>query len=244
MLKLPRSQKVTLVSSGIFLMRLIGYLPPIVLMAVIGYFSSILLFVLLGYLFPTLPITKQTSPVPSPNASSQPFPETTKKKAAQPSPSPQLSSPISKNGAGLGDTKANFDGIHGFNLADDQSGIYKNNYINVAYDNGVAYYISLLFENTQTTKHNKNDALSLVMSFMPHDSVKIKELPARENVYLIYFESQKLGNAMPVEWHKRFWDGVKPGSFLVIFNHEEGNPDSVFAVTLAAGNNVPFLSKK
>ncbi|NEP13846.1 MAG: hypothetical protein F6K14_27320 [Symploca sp. SIO2C1] len=244
MLKLRRPKKFILVSSSIFFIRLIGYLPAIVLMGVVGYLSSILMFVLVGYLFPVFPITKQTSPEPSSIASSQPSSEVPIGQAIQVSVSPEASKPISRNKAGLGDLRANFETVHGFNSGDDKSGRYKNDYINVAYDHGVAYYISLLFEQTNKSKRSQNEALSLAMSFIPDDSVKIKELPARENVYLVYFESQKLADSMPEEWHQLFWDGVKPGSFLMILNHEDGNPDAAFAVTVAAGNSVPFLSGK
>ncbi|NEP56643.1 MAG: hypothetical protein F6K31_06405, partial [Symploca sp. SIO2G7] len=243
MLKLRRPKKVILISSGIFLMRLIGYLPPMLLMGAVGYLSSILVFMLAGYLFPESLKTQQTSPAPSPVASSPTSPEPIIKKVTQSSISPQVSPPISKNGAGLGDRRASFETVHGFNLGDDQSGRYKNDYLNVAYDNDTAYYISLLFEQTNRSQRSKNEALALAMSFMPNDSVKIKELPARNNVYLVYFESKKLADSMPEAWHKLFWDGVKPGSFLLILNHEDDNPDAAFAVTVAAGNNVPFLSR-
>ncbi|NET61400.1 MAG: hypothetical protein F6K47_36330 [Symploca sp. SIO2E6] len=243
MLKLRRPKKVILISSSIFLMRLIGYLPPILVMGVVGYLSSILLFGLMGYLFPVLPMTQQTSPAASPLASSATSPESTIKQVTQLSAPPQLPQPMGRNGAGLGDTRANFDSVHGFNLGDDQSGRYKNNYINVAYDDGVAYYISLLFEQTNHSQRTQNEALALAMSFMPADSVKIKELPAREDVYLVYFESQKLADSVPEKWHKDFWEGIKPGSFLLILNHEKENPNAAFAVTVAAGNSVPFLSR-
>ena len=244
MLKVRRPKKVILVSFGIFLMRFVGYLPPMFLMGLIGYISSILMVVVFGYLSPILPTAKQTVPANYPLASSQESLEPKVKKVAQATTSKEIAKLISRSGAGLGDIRDNFDSIHGFNSGDDKSGRYKNDYINVAYNNEIAYYIALLFENTNKPRRSQKEALALAMSFMPNDSVKIKELPARENVFLVYFESKKLADSMPEEWHKVFWDGVKPGSFLLILNHEDGNPDAAFAVTVAAGNSVPFLSGK
>ncbi|NES23477.1 MAG: hypothetical protein F6K41_32305 [Symploca sp. SIO3E6] len=242
MLKLRRSKKVILISSGIFLMRLIGYLPPMLFMGAVGYLSSILVFMLSGYLFPVLPKTQQTALAPSPVASTPTSPEPIVTKVSQSSISTQVSTPISRNKAGLGDIRDSFETVHGFNLGDDQSGRYKNDYLNVAYDDDFAYYISLLFEQTDRSQRSQKEAVELAMSFMPSDSVKIKELSARNNVSLVYFESKKLADSMPEKWHKLFWDGVKPGSFLLILNHEDDNPDAAFAVTVAAGNSVPFLS--
>ncbi|MGB7442093.1 MAG: hypothetical protein WA919_13560 [Coleofasciculaceae cyanobacterium] len=189
----------------------------------------------IAWLLSQLSSLVQTSPVVSSELS------TTLPEEAEQSKTQKAPEPVSRNGAGLGDTKAQFEKIHGPDFSSNKFSAYEDNYIHASYTEDVTVYISFLLEKTDKSRRTKQEALELVKPFLPKDAVKTKELQAKSDSILLFYESQKLANAMPEEWKKVFWKGVKPGSFLIILNHEPGNPDATFAVTLAADNSVSFL---
>ncbi|MGQ4650020.1 hypothetical protein [Lyngbya aestuarii] len=232
MTKYLHPQKIFFVLVGMFLMGLIGFL------------SSIFLIKLLGSVSAPPKSTEKLLPESSPIYSATPSPELTPFKETQSLTPPQASEQVSRNGAGLGDTKANFEKVHGTHFGDTQSGRYRNDYINASYVDNLTYYVALMFENTDKPERTQKEALELAMSYIPDDSVKIKELQAAPGSFLIFYESQKLAAVIPERWQKKFGTGNKPGSFLLIMNHEPGNLDETFAVTVTADNSVSFLSKE
>lgn len=154
--------------------------------------------------------------------------------------SPQMSERISLNGAGLGDTREGFEGVYGRNISDNREfGRYQADYVHASFAEDAVVSIQLQFGKTDKNRRTKGEAVDLARVFLPSDAVKIKEWqPESEpNSYAIHYESQKLASAFPQKWQEVLWeDGVKPGSFLVILSHDEGNTDSVFSVVVSAGD--------
>ena len=114
-----------------------------------------------------------------------------------------------------------------------------NDLVQADYADDRVYSISLGSRKTGTDKsgRTKEEAIELAQPYIPDDSVKIKEWQSSSNEYAIHYESKKLANVFSTKWQKVLWDeGVKPGSFLVILTHEEGNKDDVFAVIIAASD--------
>jgi hypothetical protein len=154
--------------------------------------------------------------------------------------SPQTTKRISVTGAGLGDTRGSFEKVYGHSIGDNRDfGRYQADYVHASFAEDTVMSIQLQFGKTDKNRRTKGEAVDLARVFLPGDAVKVKEWqPESEpNSYAIHYESQQLANAFPKEWQEVFWeDGVKPGSFLVILTHDEGNTDSVFSVSVDAGD--------
>ena len=204
---------------GIFFVWLLGFLSPLSV----------------AWLLSQLSIITQTSPVCSSESSP------VLKEEVESSKTEKAPEPVGRNGAGLGDTKAKFEKVHGPDFNSNKFSAYEDNYIHASYAEDVTIYISFLLENTDKSRRTKQEVLELVQPFLPKDAVRTQELQAKSDSILLFYESQKLANAVPEEWKKELSKGVKPGSFLIILNHEPGNPDAIFAVTLTADNSVSFL---
>lgn len=152
--------------------------------------------------------------------------------------SPQTTERISVNGAGLGDTREGFEKLYGRNISGNRElGRYQGDYIHSSYADEKIMSVALQFGKTDKKRRTKQEAVELAKAFLPSDLTRIKELQLRPDSFAIHYESQKLASAFPRNWQEVFWeDGVKPGSFLVIFAYDNGNPDSVFSVDIVAGD--------
>lgn len=165
--------------------------------------------------------------------------------AAQPSVSTPSQPPnrISANGAGLGDTRQNFEKVHGANFNNKpgaEIGRYENDYLQLLYADDVVRSVGLQFGKTPQPHRTRTEALQAALEFLPSDAVKIKEWQPKSNGYAVHYESQKLASAFPEKWQKVFWnDGVKPRSFFVLLTHEDESPDAVFSVIIEPGELAP-----
>jgi hypothetical protein len=140
------------------------------------------------------------------------------------------------NGAGLGDSAQDFESVYGSNNGTSEQARYRNDYLLVFYGDGQAANILLQFEVTPEPRRSLSDALNAARPFLPSDAVQIDEWQEDNYQYVVQFESTLLADAYTPEWRDVFWgEGVNPGSIVVIFNHDDFDKNSVFAVIVAPG---------
>ena len=189
--------------------------------------------------------TPQTTSLTPASPSTSPFLPPAPSVSLSPSPSPTPSASvvpeqISGTGAGLGDTREGFEKRYGSSASSNkESGRYMNDLVQADYADDRIHTISLNSRKTDTNKSGmtREEAIELAQPYFPDDAVKIKEWQSSSNEYAIHYESKKLANVFSSKWQEVFWgEGVKPGSFLVILTHEEGNQDDVFSAIISAGD--------
>jgi hypothetical protein len=147
-----------------------------------------------------------------------------------------------RNGAGLGDTKANFEKVYGKNSGTEDSGRYQNDYVQTQYLYGVVHNVGVQFGKSSEQRRSIEASEMAAQPFLPDDATRIKAWEHDAQQYVIEYHSNKLANAYPAEMRKWLWeeDGVKPGTIVVILTHDEANPNSTFSVIVSPGdpNNI------
>lgn len=133
--------------------------------------------------------------------------------------------------AGLGDTLTRFKDEYGDNKGNDAMGIFETDYsLLPMFINGRAVDMNIQFNKDGQSMQTMEKAEQIAANLIPQDAQFQKEYPDKSGTDVqkaVLYHSETIANLFP--------DYKPAGSFIIIYNHNEGNENEVTGMTIGLG---------
>nr|WP_263324717.1 hypothetical protein [Neobacillus sp. Marseille-Q6967] len=133
--------------------------------------------------------------------------------------------------AGLGDTLTRFKDEYGENKGNDAMGIFETDYsLLPMFIKGLAVDMTIQFSRDGQSVRTMEEAEQIAADLIPQDAEFQKEYPDTAGTDVqkaVLYHSETIANLFP--------DWEPAGSFIIIYNHNEGNQNEVTGMTIGLG---------